>query len=102
MTGSQQNRSRHSYFKQELDWFSFIQFKILVTTISMEGTGVLEGMSSPLRCYMAIQIKGEKPPQARLVMTRARAFSIVAPGFGLPNSLSREARLAPTLDTFWR
>uniref|UniRef100_A0A803T068 Reverse transcriptase domain-containing protein n=1 Tax=Anolis carolinensis TaxID=28377 RepID=A0A803T068_ANOCA len=103
-------RTRSTPLFKELHWLPFIfraQFKVQVITYkALNGLGptYLRDRISPYEPARPLRSSGEAllslPPtsQLRLVGTRERAFSAVAPR--LWNSLPREIRQAPTLLSF--
>uniref|UniRef100_R4GDA2 Reverse transcriptase domain-containing protein n=1 Tax=Anolis carolinensis TaxID=28377 RepID=R4GDA2_ANOCA len=109
LTGAQY-RERSTLLFKELHWLPLIfrtQFKVLVITYQAQnglGPIYLRDRLSPYEPVRSLRSSGEAllslPPasQARLVGTRDRAFSVVAPR--LWNSLPREIREAPTLMAF--
>uniref|UniRef100_A0A803TKZ4 Reverse transcriptase domain-containing protein n=1 Tax=Anolis carolinensis TaxID=28377 RepID=A0A803TKZ4_ANOCA len=105
-------RTRSTPLFKELHWLPFIfraQFKVQVVTYKalngLEPT-YLGDRISPYEPARSLHSSGEAllslppPSQSRLVGTRERAFSVMAPR--LWNSLPREIRQAPTLLSFRR
>ncbi|XP_062830654.1 uncharacterized protein LOC134297353 [Anolis carolinensis] len=105
-------RERSTPLFKELHWLPFIfraQFKVQVITykaLNSLGPTYLRDRISPYEPARSLRSWGEAllslppPSQSRLVGTRVRAFSVVAPR--LWNSLPREIRQVPTLLSFWK